>query len=203
MQTSTAALRNFPSTEDADLDDLADEMLMQQFAQGDAGAFDVLYERHRAPLFRFLLRQCGNRAQSEELFQDVWMSLVGARERYRVEAKFTTYLYTMARHRVIDHYRRQGVRSSHEVPDDESAIESAPAADAVLDEQLDSRRSVSRLLRLVEDLPSAQREVILLRAEQGLSLEEIAQITSSERETVKSRLRYALEKLKRGMEGLL
>jgi len=176
---------------------------MQRFAAGDASAFDALYERHRGPLFRFLQRQCGNRAQTEELFQDVWMSLIGARERYRQEAKFTTYLYTLARHRLIDHFRRLGVRSQVHVDGDEESIESAPAPTETPEAQFEARRTVNRLLTLVEGLPSAQREVILLRAEAGLSIEEIATITSAERETVKSRLRYALDKLRRGMEGLL
>lgn len=182
---------------------VSDEDLMGRFGIGDAGAFDALYERHRGPLFRFLQRQCASRAQAEELFQDVWMSLIGARERYRQEAKFTTYLYTLARHRVIDHFRRQAVRSQVYAEGHEDSIESAPAATQTPEAQLEGRQTVNRLLSLLESLPAAQREVILLRAEAGLSLEEIATITATERETVKSRLRYALDKLKRGMEGLL
>ena len=131
------------------------------------------------------------------------MSLIGARERYRQEAKFTTYLYTLARHRVIDHFRRQAVRSQVDAEGHEDSIESAAAATQTPEAQLEGRQTVNRLLSLVESLPAAQREVILLRAEAGLSLEEIASITATERETVKSRLRYALDKLKRGMEGLL
>lgn len=180
-----------------------DEALMQSFAAGDAGAFDRLYARHRGPLFRFLLRQCGQRALAEELLQDVWTSLIGARERYRVDAKFTTYLYTLARHRLIDHVRRQGVRAPFDTEVDEKIIESAPHPDPDPAAQLDSRRNLRRLVDLVAALPAAQREVILLRAEADLSLDEMAQITRSERETVKSRLRYALDKLRRGMEGYL
>lgn len=181
----------------------ADEALMQSFAAGDAGAFDRLYARHRGALFRFLLRQCGQRALAEELFQDVWTSLIGARERYRIEAKFTTYLYTLARHRLIDHFRRQGVRAPFDIEADEEILECAPHPDPDPATQLESRRNLRRLVDLVAALPAAQREVILLRAEADLSLEEMARITSSERETVKSRLRYALDKLRRGMEGYL
>ncbi|MSQ58534.1 MAG: RNA polymerase sigma factor [Betaproteobacteria bacterium] len=187
----------------ADRVEPSDEDLMQRFGAGDAGAFDALYARHRGPMFRFMQRQCANRALAEELFQDVWMSLIAARERYRQEAKFTTYLYTLARHRVIDHFRRQGVRSQVHAEGDEDSIELAPSAAPTPEAQLESRRAVSRVLDLVEALPSAQREVMLLRAEAGLSIEEIAAVTLSERETVKSRLRYAMDKLKRGMEGWL
>jgi RNA polymerase sigma-70 factor, ECF subfamily len=180
-----------------------DEDLMGRFGAGDAAAFDVLYERHRGSLFRFIQRQCANRAVAEELFQDVWMSLIAARERYRHEAKFTTYLYTLARHRIIDHFRRQGVRSQIYAEGDEDASESAVASTPTPLAQLEAGRNASRVLALVESLPSAQREVILLRAEAGMSIEEIATVTMAERETVKSRLRYAMDKLKRGMEGWL
>jgi len=186
-----------------DVAEESDEALMQAFALGDAGAFDRLYARHRGALFRFLQRQCGQRALAEELFQDVWTALIGARERYRTEARFTTYLYTLARHRLIDHYRRQGVRAQVDVHADEESLENAPHPDPGPAAQLQASRRLHRLVDLVEALPSAQREVILLRAEADLTLEEMATITSAERETVKSRLRYALDKLRRGMEGYL
>ena len=87
-------------------DQPSDEQLMLRFGGGDAAAFDVLYDRHRGGVFRYLLRQCGNRAAAEELFQDIWMNLVQARGRYKVEAKFATYLYTLAHNRLMDHFRR-------------------------------------------------------------------------------------------------
>lgn len=174
---------------------------MQSFAAGDAEAFDRLYGRHRAALFRFLQRQCGQRALAEEMFQDVWMALIGARERYRAEAKFTTYLYTLARHRLIDHYRRLGVRAQNVVEAGDEDVENAPSTDPDPVTRLEARRGVSRLIDLVEALPPEQREVILLRAEADMSLEEMAQVTATQRETVKSRLRYAMDKLRRGMEG--
>lgn len=176
---------------------------MRAYARGDASAFDRLYERHRGPLFRYLQRQCGGRSHAEELFQEVWMALIGARERYSVDAKFTTYLYTLARHRVIDHFRRQGVRLQVVEQHSDDYLDCVPAGGPGPDAQLDATRNVNQVLALVEALPPAQREVMLLRSEEGLSIDEIAQITSTERETVKSRLRYALDKLRRGMEGRL
>lgn len=183
--------------------EISDEALMEAFAAGDAAAFDRLYARHRAPLFRFIQRQCGQRAVAEELFQDVWTALIDARARYLRQAKFTTYLYTLARHRVIDHFRRQGVRSQVETQVDEETMECAPHSAPDPAQRLQSKRSVHRLVALVEALPAAQREVILLRAEAQMSLDEMAAVTASERETVKSRLRYALDKLRRGMEDYL
>jgi len=180
-----------------------DEELMQRYRDGDARAFEQLYARHKGPVYRYLLRQCGVAALAEELFQDVWMNLIKARERYEVRAKFTTWLYTLAHNRVIDHYRRQaaGVPISYDDdPDDTPMIEKV--ADSELkqpDNEFERRRQAQKLLGLLGDLPEAQREAFLLREESGLSLEEIAAITGVNAETAKSRLRYALVKLRQGM----
>jgi len=187
--------------------DDTDEALMLRYAQGDAAAFDALYARHRGGVFRYLLRQLsGNRAAAEELFQDVWMNLIGARDRYRVEAKFTTWLYTMAHNRVIDHYRRHRpleVVSLDGADDDGDPPEIAAPPTVQPERVAQARQQAARLLALLDALPAAQREAFLLQAEGGLSLEEIARVTGSDREAVKSRLRYAMDKLKRGIGELV
>jgi RNA polymerase sigma-70 factor (ECF subfamily) len=183
---------------------LPDEELMLRFGGGDAAAFDVLYERHRGGVFRYLLRQCGNRASAEELFQDIWMNLVQARSRYRVEAKFSTYLYTLAHNRLMDHFRRHKGLELVSLDQDEDDPLDLPASATVQPERAaESREQAARLLALVEALPAAQREAFLLHEEGGLSLEEIAGVTDSNREAVKSRLRYALAKLRDGMKDYL
>jgi RNA polymerase sigma-70 factor (ECF subfamily) len=183
---------------------LPDEELMLRFGGGDAAAFDVLYERHRGGVFRYLLRQCGNRASAEELFQDIWMNLVQARSRYRVEAKFSTYLYTLAHHRLMDHFRRHKGLELVSLDQDEDDPLDLPASATVQPERAaESREQAARLLALVEALPAVQREAFLLHEEGGLSLEEIARVTDSNREAVKSRLRYALAKLRDGMKDYL
>src|ERR1043165_4566844 len=85
--------------------DPGDEALMERYRDGDAAAFDLLYARHKGGLFRYILRQCGNRDAALELFQEVWMNLVKARLSYTVQAKFSTYLYRLAHNRVVDFYR--------------------------------------------------------------------------------------------------
>jgi RNA polymerase sigma-70 factor (ECF subfamily) len=182
----------------------SDEDLMLRFGAGDAAAFDVLYARHRGGVFRYLARQCGSRSQAEELFQDVWMNLVQARVRYRAEAKFSTYLYTLAHNRLMDHFRRQRRPASVSIDqeDDDPPVLPAPATFEP-ERMAQSRQQAARLLAMVEALPDAQREVFLLHEEGGLSLEEIAAITGSNREAVKSRLRYALAKLRDGMKEYL
>lgn len=186
--------------------DDSDEALMLRYARGDAGAFDTLYARHRGGVFRYLLRQLGgHRASAEELFQDVWTSLIGARAGYKVEARFTTWLYTIAHNRVIDHYRRhRPVELAHPDADqDDDPVAELPAPGSAQPERIaQARQQARRLLELVEALPVAQREAFLLHEEGGLSVDEIAQVTGTDREAIKSRLRYALGKLRQGMRDL-
>lgn len=171
-----------------------DESLMQAYAQGNAAAFEQLYARHKGPLLRFVLRNLRVRAQAEEVFQEAWMRLVAARERYRVEAKFTTWLYRIALNLIIDHGRRQRPESGGEVGEIalREALDEGPRPEQALSD-FEQRR---RLQLALEELPEDQRVAILLRLEQELSLEEIGEITGSGRETVKSRLRYAMDKLR-------
>ena len=84
----------------------SDEQLMLAFRSGDAAAFETLYKRYRGRMYRYLLRQCGSASVAEELFQDVWMNLIRARERYEIKASFSTYVYQMAHNRLVDYYRK-------------------------------------------------------------------------------------------------
>jgi RNA polymerase sigma-70 factor (ECF subfamily) len=179
----------------------SDEDLMLGYRDGDAGAFDSLYARHKGGLYRYLLRQCRDAAVAEELFQDVWMNLIRARSGYTVQAKFTTYLYRLAHNRLIDHYRKH-VGAAFVSFDDESddpPLELPDERERPAAEALDARRQAGRLLELIAALPEAQREAFLLQQEGGMSVEEIARATGVTRETAKSRLRYALAKLRQGM----
>lgn len=162
---------------------------MQRYASGDTTAFDTLYARHRGPLYRYLLRGCGNRDVAGELFQDVWARLIRARHRYRPRARFTTWLFRMAHNRLIDYYRRQRPRG--DMPTDLAA----PDHDNP-EQRTDRRQAADRLLAAIAALPFEQREAIVLKEERGLSLAAIAEVTGVGRETVKSRLRYALAKLR-------
>ena len=181
--------------------DTGDEELMLLYRDGDAGAFDALYARHKGGVYRYLLRQCRVAATAEELFQDVWMNLIRARAGYTVQAKFTTYLYRLAHNRLIDHYRRNRhvAMISFDDEDREEIAELPDEREPPADEALDARRQAARLLELIAALPEAQREAFLLQQEGGMSVEEIAQATGVNRETAKSRLRYAMARLRQGM----
>jgi RNA polymerase sigma factor (sigma-70 family) len=174
----------------------SDEELMLRYGEGDASAFDALYRRHRGPLYRFLLRQARDAATAEELFQDVWMRVVNSRGRYEVRAKFTSWVYAIAHNRVMDFYRANGRASflSHE--ESESVLEDLPAGEIPAEVKLDRKRAAERLIAALAELPDAQREAFLLQQEGDMSLEEIAAATGVSRETAKSRLRYAVAKLR-------
>ena len=183
-------------------DENSDEALMLRFQAGDASAFDTLYARHRGGLFRFILRQCRIRGTAEELFQDVWMNLIQAKARYRVEAQFRTYLYTLAHNRVIDFFRSHSRAEAilFDSDDESDATQSIPGSR--IDEpqvQAEAREQGTAILRVLEGLPAPQREAFLLHEEAGLSVEEIAAATGVSFEAAKSRLRYAVAKLREGL----
>src|SRR5438128_11631171 len=183
----------------------SDEDLMLAYAAGDAAAFDTLYARHRGGVYRYLLRQCRHSGAVDELFQDVWMNLIRARASYAVTAKFTTYLYRLAHNRLIDYYRASGQVTLVSADDEayEDIVVSLPAeGSAQPDRRAANRELRARLKAAVSALPPAQREAFLLQHEGGLSLSEIADLTGVGVETVKSRLRYAMNKLRGDLSDL-
>src|SRR5262245_7717891 len=169
-----------------------DEELMLAYRDGDAGAFETLYARHRGALYRFMLRSLKDRPIAEELFQEAWIRVIEARDRYAPSARFTTWLYTIAHNLMVDHWRRKGL-SLVEL-NDEHASGDDPERNAGV------RESAARFLQALEALPPAQREAFLLHEEAGMSVAEIAAATGTNAEAAKSRLRYAMAKLKAAID---
>jgi len=165
-----------------------DEELMLAYRGGDAGAFETLYARHRGALYRFVVRSLKDRSVAEELFQEAWIRVIEARGRYAPSAKFTTWLYTIAHNLLVDHWRRKGLVLVE--LNDEHASPDNPAR------QVEARETAARFLQVLEALPPAQREAFLLHEEGGLSVAEIAAAAGINEEAAKSRLRYAVAKLK-------
>jgi RNA polymerase sigma-70 factor (ECF subfamily) len=189
---SCSAVEAYAPVMPAQLDDSA---LMLRYKDGDAGAFEALYRRHNDALYRYLLRLCRNQHTAEDLYQETWSKIVRSRSRYRPTAKFTTFLYRVAHNCFIDNIRRN---KRHNV---ESAVDPDATADpadeqAVLVDKGKARQQLETALLL---LPDEQRDVFLLHEEAGLNLDAIAFVTGVPRETVKSRLRYAVKKLKNAM----
>src|SRR5882724_6458513 len=141
----------------------SDEQLMLAYAAGDATAFDALYGRHKGSLFRFVLRSVKGRAEAEEIFQDVWMRAVEARGRYEPRAKFTTWLYTIAHNRIVDHWRARGLALvSLDDEENPAGIEPVAGPGAEPHRNVEARQTLERLDRVLAALPQAQREAFLL-----------------------------------------
>jgi RNA polymerase sigma-70 factor (ECF subfamily) len=171
-----------------------DEELMLAYGRGDAGAFETLYKRHRGALYRFVLRAIKHRSSAEELFQEVWIRVIEARSRYAPQARFTTWLYTIAHNLLVDHWRKKGL-SVVSLDTEDVAMESANPARVA-----QGRESLARFMQTLEALPAAQREAFLLHEEGGLTVAEIAAVTGAGEEAAKSRLRYAMAKLKAAVD---
>lgn len=188
---------NLPAMDSRAANDSAegsDEALMLAYGAGDVAAFETLYGRHRVRLYRFLLRQLRDGALADELFQDIWQRVIAAREGWRPEALFTTWLFRIAHNRLADHWRALQHRSP--APDNaDERTERVPDPDTP-ERSLSEFEQRRRLQCALDELPEAQRQVVLLRLEQELTLEEIGVVTGVGRETVKSRLRYAMDKLR-------
>ena len=177
--------------------ELDDKALMLRYRDGDVTAFEMLYERHRGPLYRYLLRNVYDTGAAEDIFQEVWSRIVRNRASYRPLAKFTTYMYHIAHNCFIDHCRKTGRQPATVAIDDESAADTSAGTDPVRSAAVYDL--VAQLKVALAELPAAQREAFLLHEESGLSLEEIGQAMGVGRETVKSRLRYALAKLRKSL----
>lgn len=183
---------------------------MLAYAAGEAGAFARLYERHERPVYRFLLRSVGgNVAVAEDLLQEVWLAVVRNAQGYAPRARFTTWLYGIARSRLIDHWRAAGhpVRGADSLDDPaandpEQSWAERIAADRTVEPEVrvTSRAQAAAFVAAVEALPAPQREVFLLHAEAQMTLEQISALTGVGTETVKSRLRYAMAKLRAALE---
>jgi len=189
-----------------------DDALMAAYARGDAAAFEQLYARHQAGLYRFVRRLLGSalNAQTDEVFQDTWLRVVHARERWEPQgATFRTWLYTLAHHRVIDMLRRSGREVSIDAHADDGDAPWEPEAAAAwqqwpapssppshTEELAFWRRAGERLITCLEQLPLPQRSAFLLHHDDGLALDEVARALEVGFETAKTRLRYAMSKLR-------
>jgi RNA polymerase sigma-70 factor (ECF subfamily) len=182
-------------------DNRTDEQLMLAYGEGNAEAFEVLYGRWRRQIYRFLVRQCDSAGVADELYQDVWLRVVNARRQYTVTAKFSTWLFRIARNRLIDHWRSERQKPVDAPPmanDSEiDPFDNVAALDELQPERIVERKDLIRLVvGAVESLPDAQRETFLLHEEGGLTIDEIASLMGVGHETAKSRLRYAMTRLR-------
>ncbi len=178
----------------------SDERLMLRFQGGDVRAFEELVRRHRTPLFSFLLRLTGDRGRAEDLCQETFLRVVRAAAGWERRAPFRTWLYAVARNQAVDEARRQAFRRTE--PVDDPARAAQPSDDPPPDRRAEAALIRPKLEAALASLPVEQREVFLLREHAGLRFHEIAEATGVSENTVKSRMRYALEALRAKLEAL-
>jgi RNA polymerase sigma-70 factor (ECF subfamily) len=173
-----------------------DEQLMLAYQTGQQKAFDELYQRYRQPIFAYLMRNIGSQMQAEEVYQEVWLSLIKQRSRYTASASFRSYIFCIAHSRLVDFYRQQGKLSANDSID-EDELELVACTLHQPDQQLEQQRLIARLQWCIGQIPEEQRAVLVLKLESELSLQTIAEQLNIAFETLKSRFRYAQAKLQR------
>jgi RNA polymerase sigma-70 factor (ECF subfamily) len=189
----------------------SDEQLMLAFKSGDARAFSTLVQRHRPSVFNFILRYVGQRQRAEDLLQETWLKVVRSSGEYQPKARFTTWVFTIARNLCVDSARKESFRQTESLDapavagDAEGPSRGELTADRegfAPDRAADNVRLRPKLEQALAELPAEQREVFLLREYHGIGFKEIAEVTGVNENTVKSRMRYALEGLRKRLEAL-
>lgn len=182
-----------------------DEVLLRRFNAGEAAAFEVLLQRYKGPIYNFLLRSVRSAEVAEDLLQEVFLRVVQRAEQFQGNSKFSTWLYAIARNLCIDtsrkmvHRRHPSLDAPTGNPEGQPLLERLAAANPGAERESLSRELGERIARAVEGLPEDQREVFLMRQVQHLPFKEIAVIVEVPENTVKSRMRYALERLQQAL----
>src|SRR3972149_1791555 len=190
--------------------DESDEGLMLRYQKGEVRAFEVLLSRHRKPVFNFILRYVGDRTHAEDLLQEVFLRIIKGADAYQRQAKFTTWLYTIARNLCVDAARRGKHRraysldapmSAHEGKDGATLLDvTSDPQQAGVDRQVIGNELHGKLYSAIGKLSDEQREVFLMREFLDMPFKDIADVVGCPENTVKSRMRYALEKLREELE---
>lgn len=188
--------------------DLEDTDLMRRYQSGDARAFEKLLTRHRKAVFNFCLRMVGERTAAEDAMQEVFLRVVRSAGKWERQAKFSTWLFTIARNHCIDALRKASYRKTASLDQSLGADEERgpTLGDRISDEDAiapdrgaDSKRLRSTLGEAIAALSEEQREVFVMREYAGMPFKEIAAVVGVPENTVKSRMRYALEHLRTGL----
>ena len=176
---------------------------MLRYQQGDQAAFEALYRRYKDVLYRYFVKHSSDSHQSEELYQEVWIKFIKSTARYQPKAKFKTYLFTIAHNTLIDFYRKIKPTQEIEFEDTEMTEEltNNSTSLALPENEFTLRQKSNQFMQALQELPTNQKEAVILHFEQELSVEEIAEITQVKIETAKNRLRYAKNKLKAAIQN--
>jgi RNA polymerase sigma-70 factor, ECF subfamily len=182
-----------------------DARAMQAFKKGDAKSFEQLLKRHKKPIYNFCLRMLGDRAAAEDAMQEVFLRVVRSAKEWEPNAKFTTWLYTIARNHCVDALRKAGYRKTASLDQtfQEDEEQGSTLGDRVSDQEsvtpdrgAESLRLRNKLAAAIASLSEDQREVFVMREYAGMPFKDIAAVVGVPENTVKSRMRYALEHLR-------
>jgi RNA polymerase sigma-70 factor (ECF subfamily) len=183
--------------------DDADEDLMVQYQRGEVRAFELLLARHRRPVYNFILRFVGDKETAEDLLQEAFLRVIKGADNYKRQAKFTTWLYTIARNLCVDQSRRRKHRkhASLDAPmsaseDSNTLLDVLPSSEMASDRKTVNKELHATMQRAIAALVEEQREVFLMREFLDMPFKDIADVVGVPENTVKSRMRYALEKLR-------
>jgi RNA polymerase sigma-70 factor (ECF subfamily) len=187
--------------------DMTDEQLLDRFEAGDAAAFGTLLQRYRGPLYNFVARSIRDVDMATDLVQDIFTRVIRRSDGFQRNAKFSTWIYAVARNLCIDHQRRMKHRrhASLDAPSVEhdgpgsAWVEKLANAQPDVESQASAGGLRARIADAVENLPDEQREVFLLRELQQMPFADIAVVVGASENTVKSRMRYALERLQEAL----
>ena len=188
------------------LNKVTDEQLIHSFYKGEVEAFENLYSRYKKAIYHYFFRQVHSKSIADELHQDVWLKIIKSSSTFKQQSSFKTWLYQVAHNCLIDHYRQNtrqplSLIQSYD-KQNEVNLELSEAVEAVNnhadepDEKLLENQIQYALIQGIDSLPEKQKEVFLLHEKSGLTLQDIALITDSSFESTKSRLRYAVKKLR-------
>lgn len=210
-----AATKKMTADDQASADDelleavRSDEELMLSFRDGDGSAFEQLVSRHKRGLYNFLLRSVHNPSRAEEMLQEVFLRVIRAKDRYQRTARFTTWIYTIARNLCVDESRRQKFRRTLPLEAKRrgsdnglTILDVTDAKQVGTDAASEAPKIRERVAAAIQNLPDDQREVFVMRQFGGLSFKQIGEAVGAPENTVKSRMRYALEKLRGDLQDI-
>ena len=184
-----------------------DEEIMIDYQAGDQDAMQTIFHRHKMPLLNFCLRILGNRADAEEIAGDVFLTLVTHKDTFKSQAKFSTWIYTIARNKCISHLRRRkftwAFPSLSSPEESESPAIQIPSSDDLPHEALVRQETATHVRNAIDRLPYEQREAIVLKEYHDFSYEEISTILSCSLEKVKILIFRAKERLRIDLTSFL
>lgn len=190
-------------------DEPSDEELMTRYVAGDQRAFQILMRRYQRKVFGYIYKFYYNEDKASDIFQDAFFKVCRGADKYDPRYRFSTWLFTVVRNTVIDDFKKRKLKVrylsdplySSGKDDDRTLYDATPDRTAPEGEKLAREKQFQRKLQdALAKMNPDQREVFMMRQDQGLQFEEIAEIMACPLNTAKTRMRYALEALRRDLK---